>query len=108
MIITKQNVIDTQDLNDGGKMTVVSDGTLKLGSATFDIHRYIFAHADETRYETHLVGKRGAQYLLRPYLERHGDSGLRQIISLNSGAPLRQRGNEIKVIEIAGVIEQLI
>lgn len=50
-----------------------------------------------------LEGPRGASYFLRGYLGQ--DTGLRQVISWKSGQPLRRRGNEIRVVELAGVIE---
>lgn len=103
----KVSEVEVHSMSDGGTMTVFPDGEVKLGSATFEVHRFVFEHpGSEPRFETHLIGKRGATYLLRPYLEKNGDSGLRQVISLNTGAPLRQKGNEVRVIEIAGVIEK--
>lgn len=55
-----------------------------------------------------LTGPRGAVYFLRPYNERNGDSGLRQVISWKSGTELRKRGNEVRVTYLAGVIEQYV
>jgi len=109
MRIKAEKVSETQvhEMSDGGTMTVVPDGEVKLGSSVFEVRRFTFEHpGSEPRFETHLIGKRGTTYLLRPYLEKKGDSGLRQVISLNTGAPLRQNGNEVRVIEIAGVIEK--
>lgn len=96
----------THPMHDGGTLTVSPDGTVVLAGSTFTIHRLRFEHGDgQVRQETHLVGSRGSSYLLRPYIERNGDTGIRQVVSLNTGAPWRKRGNEIRVIEIAGVIE---
>ena len=101
------NETEVHEMLDGGTMTVVPDGEVMLGSSVFEVRRFVFEYADgSVSRETHLIGKRGATYLLRPYLEKKGDSGLRQVISLNTGAPLRQKGNEVRVIEIAGVIER--
>lgn len=98
---------EVYDLSDGGTMTVVPDGTVTLGTSIFEVRRFTFAYpGSKERFETHLIGKRGSTYLLRPYMERNGDSGIRQVISLNTGAPLRQQGNVVEAIEIAGVIEQ--
>lgn len=103
----KVSEVEVHSMSDGGTMTVFPDGEVKLGFSTFEVRRFVFEHPEsKPRFETHLIGKRGATYLLRPYLEKNGDSGLRQVISLNTGAPLRQKGNEVKVIEIAGVIEK--
>lgn len=103
----KVSEVEVHEMTDGGTMTVAPDGEVKLGPSVFEVRRFRFEHPDsEPRFETHLIGKRGATYLLRPYLEKNGDSGLRQVISLNTGAPLRQKGNEVRVIEIAGVIEK--
>lgn len=100
--------VEVHEMSDGGTMTVSPDGEVTLGSSTFEVRRFTFDHpGDEPRFETHLIGKRGATYLLRPYLEKNGDSGIRQVISLNTGAAMRRKGNEVKVIEIAGVIEQV-
>lgn len=109
MRVKAQQLTETEvhEMSDGGTMTVVPDGEVVLGSSVFEVRRFTFDHpGSEMRFETHLIGKRGATYLLRPYLEKKGDSGLRQVISLNTGAPLRQKGNEVRVIEIAGVIER--
>jgi hypothetical protein len=38
---------------------------------------------------------RVARRMLRRLIERKGDTGLRQVISLKSGAPLRVQGNEV-------------
>lgn len=101
------NETEVHQMPDGGTMTVTPDGTTTLGTSTFEVRRLVFEHPGANpRTETHLVGKRGSVYMLRPYLERKGDSGIRQVISFNTGAPLRQKGNEVKAIEIAGVIEQ--
>lgn len=111
MRVQAQQLTETEvhEMTDGGTMTVVPDGEVKLGSSVFEVRRFTFDHpGSEPRFETHLIGKRGATYLLRPYLEKNGDSGIRQVVSLNTGAVLRQKGNEVKVVEIAGIIEQVI
>lgn len=89
------------------ELTTTQDGTVELRGTTFDVERLTFKYADGAENtETHLIGKRGARYLLRPLLERAGDSGTREVISLKSGAPWRKHGNAVRVIEIAGIIEE--
>lgn len=92
--------------HDGYTTTVTPDGTVDLGGSIFHVQRLtIQFEGQEPTTETHLIGARGSLYLLRPFLERNGDTGIRQVISLNTGAPFRKRGNEVRVVEIAGVIE---
>lgn len=89
------------------ELTTVHDGTVTLRGTTFNVERITFTYDDGTENtETHLIGARGAAYLLRGFIERGGDSGIRELISLKSGAPWRKHGNAIRVIEIAGVIEE--
>lgn len=89
------------------EVTTYADGTVTIRETTFDVERMIFTYQDGTeRTETYLHGARGAVYLLRPFIERGGDSGLREVISMKSGAPWRKRGNAVRVVEIAGVIEE--
>lgn len=89
------------------ELTTTDHGTTELRGTTFQVQRLTFNYVSgEETTETHLIGARGARYLLRPFLERGGDSGIRELISLTSGAPWRKRGNAVRVIEIAGVIEE--
>jgi hypothetical protein len=50
-----------------------------------------------------LYGPRGAVYFLREYMGE--DDGLRQVISWKSGAPLRVKGNEVRVFHLGNIIE---
>lgn len=79
--------------------------SVTLGKTTYKVEEWDFHAQDGTRYEsmTVLTGPKGAQYFLRGFLGP--DTGLRQVISMKSGAPLRQRGNEIRVIRLGDVIE---
>ena len=105
---TPATEVTTHPLSDGGTMTVTPDGSVCLGTTTYAVQRNTYVHPGaDIRTETHIIGPKGSVYLLRPFIERGGDTGLRQVISLNTGAALRRRGNEVRVIEIAGVIEQL-
>lgn len=98
---------------DGSTYTVTPGGTVTIKGSTFHVQRVSFVAADGTEnHETHLIGARGTMYLLRPYLPRlaadgtmRPDDGVRQIISLNSGAPWRKHGNEVRVREVGGVIK---
>lgn len=87
--------------------TTADHGEVELRGTTFSVERmtHTFNDGRETT-DTYLHGARGAVYLLRPFIERGGDSGIRELISLKSGAPWRKNGHEIRVIEIAGVIEE--
>lgn len=86
-------------------------GTVALGATTYQITESHFsAYTDGITGETRpasstvtLTGPRGASYFLRGFLG--ADTGLRQVISWKSGQPLRQRGNEIRVIRIGDLIE---
>jgi hypothetical protein len=99
-------------------VTSAPRGAVTLGKTTFDVvellfSAYVDAISGETRpasSEWHLIGARGARYLLRPYLLRAGqnDNGVRQVISLGSGAPLRQGGNEVRVVVVGDIIEKYV
>lgn len=70
-----------------------SQGEVTLGTATFSVSVQKF---DDEGVEdmVFLTGSRGAQYMLRPYSNREN---LYQVISLKSGAPLTQHGNQVRV-----------
>ena len=108
MRIVTTPATETQVYENGGFRTVtVPDGTVTISGSIFHVQRVTTSSEEYgTRTETHLIGARGTVYLARPYMERKGDSGIRQVVSLNTGAPLRKHGNEIRVIEIGGIIEQ--
>lgn len=86
----------------GYEFTMANAGSITLGSSTFRVEVQTYSNGNST---TWLHGARGAVYFLRPYLCRKGDDGVRQIISWKSGAPYRQRGNEIRVVAIGDQIE---
>lgn len=89
------------------ELTTTDHGETELRGTKFQVQRLTFTYDDgDENTETHLIGARGTRYLLRPFLERGGDTGIRELISLSSGAPWRKRGNTIRVIEIAGMIEE--
>lgn len=90
--------------------TVEHRGTVTLRGTTFKVlsFRTVYGDAHGMPAETHLIGARGARYLLRPYIEQDGDTGLRQIISLGSGAEWRKHGNAVHVVEIGGHIEEIV
>jgi hypothetical protein len=87
----------------GQGYTLTDLGEVTLGRSTFRVERQDYT--DSARHMTWLHGSRGAVYFLRGYMERGGDTGLRQVISWKSGAPLRQQGNEIRVLEFGTHIE---
>lgn len=91
------------DVDNGYTIRTTEDrGTVTLGKTTYRVKVHTFENGE---HDTHLVGPRGAVYFLRPFIERKGDTGLRQVISWKSGSPLRVRGNEVRVHEIGDVIE---
>lgn len=74
-----------------------------LGKTTYAVHTL---HIHSTgNVVTNLVGPRGAIYFLRGFIEPKGDTGLRQVISFNSGNPLRVQGNEVRVYHFGDIIE---
>lgn len=79
-------------------------GTVTLGRTTYQVTEQSY---EDGRYpaSTYLTGPRGATYYLRPFIEKGGDTGLRQVISMGSGNPLRVRGNEVRVWHVGNVIE---
>lgn len=87
----------------GTDYTIEDRGTVTLAGTEYRVEAQHYAATGGTTVWLH--GPRGAVYFLRGYIERKGDSGLRQVISWKSGTPLRRRGNEVRVVEIAGVIE---
>jgi hypothetical protein len=86
-------ILDTFDL-----------GTVTLGRTTYTVTEQAYRDGRHPA-STYLTGPRGATYYLRPFIERNGDSGLRQVISMGSGNPLRVRGNEVRVWHLGDVIE---
>ena len=84
---------------DGRTYTVRDGGTVELAGRTFTVQIHALEGGSE---DVHLIGPRGARYLLRPYLGP--DNGKRQIISLGSGAPLRYRGNTVQAFVVGDLI----
>jgi hypothetical protein len=77
-------------------------GTVKLGRTTYTVTESVYR---DGRYpsSTYLTGPRGALYFLRGFLGE--DTGLRQVISMGSGNPLRVQGNEVRVFHFGDHIE---
>ena len=96
-------------------VTTADRGTVTLGTTTYAVSEVLFsAYTDaitgDTRppkSEWELTGPRGAVYFLRAFIEKDGDTGLRQVISWKSGAPLRVRGNEVRVHVLGDIIERV-
>jgi hypothetical protein len=98
-------------------VTTHERGSVQLGRTTYTVVDLTFSEyvdsisgaARPSSGETHLIGPRGARYLLRGFLLRKDqvDDGVRQVISLGSGQPLRVRGNEVRVLALGDVIEVL-
>lgn len=86
-------------------LEVLEAGTVLLGATTYrvEVHEWTYPDPQPVSTETYLIGPRGARYLLRGFLGP--DTGLRQVISMTSGAPLRVRGNEIRVHQLGDIIE---
>ncbi len=81
-----------------------------LGKTTYKVEEWVHTFVDHLRGDvtvtdtmTVLTGPRGAQYFLRGFLGE--DTGRRQVISFTSGAPLRVKGNEVRVVHLGGHIE---
>lgn len=82
--------------------TLAEAGEIQLGKTTFRVQLQHLESNGETI--TWLYGPRGAAYTLEP-LSMFDDSGVRRVISWKSGAPLRVRGNEVRVIVLGNLIE---
>lgn len=85
----------------GTDYTLTDAGEITLGRSTFRVE--IQDYAETGGRTVWLYGARGAVYFLRGFLG--ADDGMRQVISWKSGAPLRQRGNEVRVVMLGDVIE---
>ena len=86
-------------------LEVRDGGVVLLGATTYrvEVHEWTYPDARPASAETFLIGPRGARYLLRGFLGP--DTGVRQVISMTSGAPLRVRGNEVRVHQLGSIIE---
>ena len=91
--------------------TTIEREPVTLGTTTYAVSETHHEWIDHMRNDEKcmnitvwLTGPRGAQYFLRPYIERNGDTGLRQVISWKSGQPLRVRGNEVRVYHLGDII----
>jgi hypothetical protein len=61
---------------------------------------------DSGRVTTWLIGSRGAVYFLREFTGP--DTGVRQVISFKSGAPLRDKcSREVRVLLVGDMIEEI-
>ena len=89
----------TTEQHDG--YTLSECGTITLGKTTYTVKIQEIEETGSTIVWLH--GPRGGAYFLREFLGQ--DNGVRQVISANSGAPLRVRGNEVRVIMIGNIIE---
>lgn len=81
-----------------------------LGRTTYSVEEWTHSWVDALRGNkecesttTVLTGPRGAQYHLRAFAGP--DTGLRQVVSFKSGAPLRVAGNEVRVYQLGDIIE---
>lgn len=82
--------------------TLTEAGNIQLGKTTYRVQIQKNEGYDELI--TWLYGPRGAAYMLRP-LSILEDNGVYQVISWNSGAPLRVQGNEVRVVLLGNMIE---
>lgn len=88
----------------GTEYTSVDRGTVTLGTTTYRVEETLYHSTGGSMVWLH--GPRGAVYFLRGFINRKGDDGVRQVISWKSGAPLRVRGNEVRVVVIGDVVEK--
>jgi hypothetical protein len=82
--------------------TIEERGTITLAGKTFRVEVQHYTATGGNMVWLH--GPRGGTYFLRAYIERGGDTGIRQVISWGSGKPLRN----LHVVEIAGQIEEFV
>lgn len=95
-------VVPVGTVTEGDDWIVTECEPVTLGKTTYRVEVQRLASGSEN---VTLTGPRGAIYFLRPFMERNGDTGLRQVISYNSGQPLRVKGNEVRVLHIGDQIE---
>lgn len=101
---TPATQVETTSTPDGGTYTVTPAGTTVLAGSKFSVQIATYTNAEGVSHsDTHLIGARGSMYLLRTTSQ----SGVFQVISLNTGAPWRKHGNEIRVVQLGNIIEQL-
>ena len=83
---------------------IIECAPVKLGRSTYavKIQRYDDPAHEDTIW---LTGARGAEYTLVPESVCN-DTGRYRVISFASGAPLRSRGNEIRVTLIGDILEE--
>ncbi len=94
-------VLDTVTVGDA-VIDTFDRGTVKLGRTTYKVTESVYRDGRHPS-STYLTGPRGATYYLRPFLGE--DTGLRQVISMGSGNPLRVQGNEVRVYHLGSHIE---
>ena len=87
-----------------------TEAPVVLAGRTFAVQALAMTYRDRrgqvrSTVDTHLIGPNGAEYFLRGYLGE--DTGARQVISFRSGAPLRIKGNEVRVTIFGDVIEEV-
>lgn len=75
--------------------------TVEVITSTFDI-----GNGPQQSTSTYLIGARGARYLCRPFLG--DDDGVREVISMGSGAPLRDKCQRpVRVLVLGDVVEEI-
>ena len=83
--------------------TISTEAPVVLAGRVFTVESQTM---DNGNVATWLTGSRGASYFLRPFLGE--DNGLREVISFNSGAPLRDKCQRpVRVLLVGDVIEEV-
>ncbi len=96
--------------NDSGRLTIVPAGEITLGTSKFNVQRSTWVSSEEAdggRCETQLIGARGSLYTLVPRVNHKNEHfGEYVVVSMNTGQPMRKKGNVVRVIELGGIIEE--
>ena len=72
-------------------------GAFQLGRTAYGI--------EQRGNALYLIGPRGGEYVLAPVYERGGHAGMYQPFNAEGGAPMRYRGNLVRVYYLGGSME---
>lgn len=95
------NVLEYGEVTQHDGYTLQDAGTIKLGRTKYTVE---IQNVDNCESTTWLKGPRGAAYILQP-VNMLKDDGVRRIISFGSGAPLRVKGNEVRIVILGDIVE---
>lgn len=82
--------------------TTTTAGTVKVGRTTYTAEHQAFANGHVV---TWLTGPRGGQFFLREITTRGKSTGLFEAASLTTSSTIRDRGNAVRFVVLAGLVE---